>query len=83
MKINKIPIYYNVLSKDWSLLLLVKRRDKGKVLPGETRNKRIDVTLEVLKPGVLQSMRSQIVGHDWVTELNYKCSIGKTVTPVR
>ena len=53
MKINKIPIYYNVLSKDWSLLLLVKRRDKGKVLPGETRNKRIDVALEVLKPGML------------------------------
>ena len=23
------------------------------------------------KPGVLQSMRSQRVGHDWVTELNY------------
>ena len=26
------------------------------------------------KPGVLQSMGSQGVGHDWVTELNWNCS---------
>ena len=29
------------------------------------------------KPGVLQSMGSQRVGHDWVTELNWLYSIGK------
>ena len=29
------------------------------------------------RPGVLQSMRSQRVGHDWVTELNWKISFCK------
>ena len=28
------------------------------------------------RPGVLQFTRSQRVGHDWVTELNWTCTIG-------
>ena len=28
------------------------------------------------KPGVLQSMRSQVVGHDWATELNWSLRLG-------
>ena len=30
--------------------------------------------LEFVKPGVLQSMGSQRVGHDWVAELNWTCA---------
>ena len=34
------------------------------------------------RPGVLQSVGSQRVGHDWATELNWTCQ-SKTVRPFR
>ena len=35
------------------------------------------------RPGVLQFMRSQRVGHDWATELNWKCEIIQTALDLR
>ena len=50
---------------------------EGRRRKGQQRMRRLDGitdSMDVLtgKPGVLQFMGSQRVGHDWVTELNWK-----------
>jgi len=45
--------------------------DSKDVSLSELRELVMDNKLEMVRPGVLQFMRSQRVGHDWATELNW------------